>query len=254
MKKFLLLILAMVLMAGCASANAAGEVEGAGVQIRKVKKFTQIRLEGSVIVRYSQGKDVSVKVKAPSDRMKDVKTYVDGQTLVVSLNGNNNFVWNLFGSRRNNDVIEVYVSSPDLVGVSLLGSGDFVCSGHLDTDNLGITLRGSGDITFNDIICDNIRTELVGSGDIRLKKVDALNSEVILVGSGDMNISQKNVRKTGIELKGSGDISVSFDNCGALESELKGSGDITLSGRVKSFSKRAIGSGDYHTSRLTVKK
>lgn len=252
MKKFLLLILAMVLMASCAS--AAGEVEGAGVQTRKVKKFTQIKLEGSVIVRYSQGKGVSVKVKAPSDRMKDVKTYVDGQTLVVSLNGNNNSVWNLFGKRRNDDVIEVYVSSPDLVGVSLLGSGDFVCSGHLDTDNLGIMLRGSGDITFNDIICDNIRTELVGSGDIQLKKVDALNSEVILVGSGDINISQKNVRKTTVDLKGSGDISISFDGCGAVESELKGSGDISLSGRVKSFSKRAIGSGDYHTSRLTVKK
>lgn len=252
MKKFLLLILAMVVMASCAS--AAGEVEGVGVQIRKVKKFTQIKLEGSVIVRYSQGKGVSVKVKAPSDRMKDVKTYVDGQTLVVSLNGNNNSVWNLFGKRRNDDVIEVYVSSPDLVGVSLLGSGDFVCSGHLDTDNLGIMLRGSGDITFNDIICDNIRTELVGSGDIQLKKVDALNSEVILVGSGDINISQKNVRKTTVDLKGSGDISISFDGCGAVESELKGSGDISLSGRVKSFSKRAIGSGDYHTSRLTVKK
>lgn len=247
-----MMILAVVMVAGCAS--AASGINESGVEKRKVKAFTKIRLEGPVEVYYSQGKTASVEVKAPAKHMKDVRTYVDGQTLVVSLASTDIVVWRISGRKGYTNKIEVYVTSPDLIGVNLNGSGNFVCSGRLDTDNLGILLRGSGDITFNDIICDNIRTELVGSGDINLKKVDALSSEVILVGSGDIGISQKNVRKTTIDLKGSGDISVSFNSCGAVESELKGSGDISLSGTVKSFSKRAIGSGDYHTGRLTVRK
>lgn len=253
MKKFFLSILAIIVMVGCASAAGDMEGSGSGIEVRKVKRFTGIRQEGSVVVHYSQGRSISVKVKAPAERMKDVKTHVEGQTLVVSLGGNNVNVWSIFGSRRNDDRIEVYVTSPDLVGISLLGSGDFVCPGHLDTDNLSILLRGSGDITFNDIICDNISTELVGSGDINLKNVDALNSEVRLVGSGDIGIRQKNTKKTKINLMGSGDISMSFANCGAVDSELKGAGDISLSGTVKSFAKRSVGSGDYHTSRLSVR-
>ena len=132
MKKFFLSILAIVVMVGCASAAGDMEGSGSGIEVRKVKRFTGIRLEGSVVVHYSQGRSISVKVKAPAERMKDVKTHVEGQTLVVSLGGNNVNVWSIFGSRRNDDRIEVYVTSPDLVGISLLGSGDFVCPGHLD--------------------------------------------------------------------------------------------------------------------------
>lgn len=221
MRKFFLLIMTMV--ATICLAGAANDVKGTGVETRKVKDFIQMKLEGAVAVYYSQGKSVSVKVKAPSERMKDVKTVVDGKTLVVSLRGNNNNVWSLFGNKNNSDVIEVYVTSPDLVGISLHGSGDFICRGRLDTDKMNIGLYGSGDITFSDIICDDIRTELVGSGDVRLKKVDAITSVITLVGSGDIRISQKNVRQTKVELKGSGDIDVAFANCGTVDSSLRGS-------------------------------
>lgn len=252
MRKFFLLILTMV--ATVCIAGTTGDAKGTGVETRKVKDFIQMRLEGAVAVYYSQGESVSVKVKAPSERMKDVKTVVDGKTLVVSLKGNNNNVWSLFGKKNNSDAIEVYVTSPDLVGISLHGSGDFSCRGKFDTDKMSIVLRGSGDITFSDIICDDIRTELVGSGDICLKKVDAITSEITLVGSGDISISQKNVRQTKVDLKGSGDIDVAFANCGTVDSNLRGSGDIRFSGVVKSLSKRCVGSGDYHTGGLIVKR
>lgn len=246
MRKFLFLFIVVIVSA--ASVHAAGKKD-VKIEMREVGKFININIEGAAAVFYTQGNATTVKVKTTSDRMADVKTFVKGNTLTISVHESRNF----FRWRSNaSSPAEVYVTSPDLTGVQLLGSGDFVCNSKLDTDVLDIGLRGSGDVTFKDIICDNIRIILTGSGDIRLNNVDALTSSVVLVGSGDISIKQKNVKNTTIDLKGSGDISVAFTKCGSATSSLKGSGDITLSGTLKSLEKTSLGSGDYHTSHLSV--
>ena len=95
----------------------------------------------------------------------------------------------------------------------LKGSGDFECLRLLDTDNLEISLQGSGDIEFDDVICDQVDVSLVGSGDVDVKNVKAQRSYINLVGSGDVKMN--------------------FDNSGMVEANLTGSGDITLNGKVK---------------------
>ena len=99
-----------------------------------------------------------------------------------------------------------------------------------------IMLRGSGDIVFEDIICDKNSTELVGSGDIRINHLDVQASTAVLVGSGDINISQVNVFDTDLLLRGSGDIVVNFmEGCKSAEVKLSGSGDITLKGTLTHY-------------------
>ena len=104
----------------------------------------------------------------------------------------------------------------------------------LDTDNLDIELRGSGDVEFDNVICDHIGVALVGSGDVEVKKVKTLQSMVELIGSGD--------------------IKMKFEDSGRVEARLMGSGDIALSGRVQSLREDVRGSGDLETSRLIVKE
>lgn len=216
---------------------------------RPVKNFERIRLQGSPNIKYTQGKACSVRVKAPKNIIKKVETRVEGNCLVVSLKDNRVFSFNAIKG----DEITVYVTSPDIIGVEVQGSGDFECKTLLDTDNMDISLRGSGDVNFSDIICDRIKTSLVGSGDIDIKKVTAQQSSVELVGSGDVVIKQFNVKLTQLELKGSGDIKVACDHCDVVNCRLVGSGDITLSGTVKKLNKTTRGSGDIHTKDLTIK-
>ncbi len=216
---------------------------------RPVKSFERIRLQGSPDIKYTQGKTCSVRVKAPKNIIKKVETRVEGNCLVVSLKDNRVFSF----STIKNDEITVYVTSPDLIGVEVQGSGDFECKTLLDTDNMEISLRGSGDVNFSDIICDRIKTSLVGSGDIDIKKVTAQQSSVELVGSGDVAVKQYNVKQTQLELKGSGDIKVVCDHCDVVNCRLVGSGDITLSGTVKKLNKTTRGSGDIHTKGLTIR-
>ena len=210
--------------------------------------FERIRLQGSPDIKYTQGKTWSVRVKAPKSLISKVVTRKEGNCLVVSLK-NTGF----FSREGRNSDVTVYVTSPDLIGVEVQGSGDFESKTHVDTDNLDISLRGSGDINFYDIICDRLKTSVVGSGDLEIKKIVAQQSVIELVGSGDVKIRQSKVHQTQIELKGSGDVKVHCDNCGTVTCRLVGSGDITLSGTISKLNQTTRGSGDIHTESLKIK-
>lgn len=240
----ILAILLAVLFSTSLYAFNANEVE----ETRSVTGFERIRLQGSPDIKYTQGKTWSVRVKAPKSLISKVVTRKEGNCLVVSLK-NTGF----FSREGRNSDVTVYVTSPDLIGVEVQGSGDFESKTHVDTDNLDISLRGSGDINFYDIICDRLKTSVVGSGDLDIKKIVAQQSVVELVGSGDVKVRQSKVHQTQIELKGSGDVKVHCDNCGTVTCRLVGSGDITLSGTISKLNQTTRGSGDIHTESLKIK-
>ena len=214
-------------------------------QYLKVGKFISVRIEGSPTVKFVQGNKHEVIVQGTKEYVGKIKTVVEGNKLVVGLKSNISF--NIFKNRSDRKNLVIYVTSPDLVGVELAGSGDFICKGPIDTDRLNIQVNGSGDVDFEGhVICDKLNVQMAGSGDVDIMNVDAIESELQLVGSGDIEVKQKNVEHTKIQLIGSGDIKVSFDNCKDVESSLAGSGDVTLKGNITGrLNKAKAGSGDY---------
>ena len=215
-------------------------------QYRKVGKFISVRIEGSPTVKFVQGDKHEVIVQGTKEYVDKIKMVVEGNKLVVGLK--NNISFNIFKNRSARKNLVVYVTSPDLVGVELAGSGDFICDGAIDTDKLNVELAGSGDVDFNgSVICDDLNVELNGSGDVDFKNVETITSSLKLVGSGDIEVNQKNVERTRIQLIGSGDIKVAFDNCRDVESSIAGSGDVTLKGNITGrLDKAKAGSGDYN--------
>ena len=230
MKKVLLSVMALGMLTAC-NVHFTKSVKAQAAEERPLKGFERIELLGSLDVKYEQADSFSVVVKAPQKVIDDVQTRVEGDRLVVNMKGSNRFL--NMGISDSEDVT-VYVTSPDFLGIELKGSGDFDCQGLLDTDNLDIVLKGSGDIEFDNVICDQVNVSLVGSGDVEVKTVKALRSQVSLVGSGDVKMR--------------------FNDSGSVESSLKGSGDITLKGQVKEFKSNVRGSGEIDTEELTVKR
>lgn len=200
-------------------------------ETRPLRDFERIELLGSLDVKYQQADSFSVEVCAPEKYLDQVETLVDDNRLVLRMKGEGKFI--NFGVADGDDV-KVYVTSPDLIGVTLRGSGDFECLHLVDTDNLDITLNGSGDIKFADVICDRVNVSLVGSGDVDMREVKTLWAGVNLVGSGDVKMC--------------------FNNSGKVEANLTGSGDITLKGTVSDYKYNVRGSGDMHTDKLHVAK
>ena len=197
---------------------------------RPLKGFERIQLMGSLDVKYAQADSFSVRVSAPDDVIQKVVTTVEKNTLKVSMKHGTSIVNFGVGDTAN---ITVYVTSPDFLGISLMGSGDFMCNHLLDTDTLDIDLKGSGDIYFKDIICDRVNASVVGSGDISVNNVKTQQAKLSVIGSGD--------------------IEMGLDHSGEVDAQVKGSGDITLKGTVRKMNKRRYGSGDIDTEELIVR-
>lgn len=231
MKKIVFAMMAVALLTSCKFDVTKTVTVGPNVEdVRQLKNFERITLMGSLDVKYAQANNFSVKVNGPEDVVKKVETTVEGNMLTVRMKDGNRIIH--FGSNDSGNTT-VYVTSPDFLGISLMGSGDFLCVKPLDTDTLTIDLKGSGDIYFKDVICDRVNVSLIGSGDVKVGNVKTQQAQLDLIGSGD--------------------IEMNFDNSGAVDAQVKGSGDITLKGTVKHMNKQVRGSGDIDTDDLQVK-
>lgn len=225
------------------------------VEQRQHRGFERIEISGSPSVVYIQADTFGVRLEGPEKMVDNIMTEVKDKTLSVYNKGRVNLKFGFVNLNwGDKDDVTVYVSSPDLVSVRVNGSGDFFSKKPVDTDVMNIVLRGSGDIDFENIVCDACTTELVGSGDININHLDARTSTAVLVGSGDIRISEANVLETDLSLRGSGDIAVNFEEgCESAQCQLAGSGDITLSGSLTHYDCKKSGSGDIDTSDLRIK-
>lgn len=252
MKKFVLpscLMLALML-SSCANLSYSNLDDADMVtQSRPLRGFERVHVNGSPTVYFTQADSFSVRVKGPEDKLGNIITEVNGSTLTVRNKGKVGLINISAGGNH----CTVYVTSPDLVGVSVSGSGDFLCDGHVDTDELDVRVTGSGNIEFSDVICDRCNAQVVGSGDLEIMHLDTRQTSGTVVGSGDLKIKQVNSANTDLEVRGSGDIKVDFlSGCGAVKAEILGSGDITLKGKVRKFNMKKRGSGDIDTDDLRV--
>ena len=231
MKKLVFAMMATALLTSCKFDVTKTVSVGPNIEeSRQLKNFERIMLLGSMDVKYAQADSFSVKVNGPADAVKKVETILEGNVLKVKIKDGDHIIH--FGSTDSGNTT-VYVTSPDFLGISLMGSGDFMSVRPLDTDTLSIELKGSGDIHFKDVICDQVNVSVIGSGDVSVGNIKTQQARLDLIGSGD--------------------IEMNFDNSGAVDAQVKGSGDITLKGTVKQMNKLVRGSGDIDTDDLQVK-
>lgn len=247
-----LLLMVAVGMTSCITCSRTIVLDDQTVEWRHLRNFERIEIIGSPTVVYTQADTFGVRIEGPENLIPRILTDTDNGTLYVRNKGKMGFINFTVGDKSD---VTVYVSSPDLIGVLVSGSGDFISRKRVDTDTMNIVLRGSGDIQFENIICDASSMELVGSGDVCINHLDARKSTASLVGSGDINITQANVQDTDLSLRGSGDIVVNFlEGCRSAQCQLSGSGDITLTGTLTHYDSHKSGSGDIDTGDLRIRE
>ena len=218
---------------------------------RALKGFEEVEVLGSPTVYYTQADTFSVVVKGAKGVVENIITEVDDHTLKVRNRGKVG-IFNV--SIRDVGEAAVFVTSPDIIGIRVSGSGDFISERPVDSDKIEIQLRGSGDIRLENLICDDCATSVIGSGDASVRRLEARRVSASLIGSGNINLGLWKVDDTQLQVTGSGDIDADFhEGCQKLDCELRGSGDITLNGQVSHLSKHKTGSGDIDTGKLVVR-
>lgn len=226
MKKLVFLLLGAALLTSCYYEQRR---QGPQVtSVRGVRPFNRIEVRGVCDVKYEQGDTFAVRVVGRRERVNSVRTTFVGQTLFVDMDNRDKLM--SIGRWRHAPVI--YVTSPDLLSVRLLGAGDFEAPGTVDTDTLDVYLKGVGDVTFGHVVCDAFRGTVYGTGDMDIKRLTATQSDLLLQGVGDLDVN--------------------FRNCGTARCTLRGTGDIELSGTLRRLVKTVQSTGDIDTEKLTV--
>ena len=208
-----------LLVSGCQFQVVTGSGKIA-TETRQVGDFSSITLAGSGDVYVTQAEEVSVRIEAEDNLICYFETVVHGDTLTISIKPEYETI-----SLNPTKPVKFYVTTPEIDGLTLAGSGDII-AGDIEADSFNLSLLGSGDITAEDLtISGNVDINLAGSGDIKLGKLSA--SEVTS------------------SIAGSGNITVQTLAADQLSSTTAGSGNVRIGGEVTTQHVVLLGSGDY---------
>lgn len=202
----------------------------------KVDHFTKLSVGGSPDVTYTQKPGKPTVEVYTSDNIVDLlDIQVRNNTLCIGFKKNVSVSY---------DKLEIRVSAEKLNGIAVAGSGDVELRNGLKTDNLKISVAGSGDISGNDISCTDLDISIAGSGDINSSDITCNNLQVSVAGSGDMKLNNVTSNFTKASVAGSGTV-VLKGSTQEAEYSVAGSGDLSASDLVaKRASASVTGSGD----------
>ena len=191
----------------------------------KVDNFTKLSVAGSPDVTYTQKSGKPTVEVYTSDNIVDLLDIrVKDNTLYIGFMKNVSVSYNK---------LEVRVSAEKLNGIA-----------GLKTDDIKISVAGSGDISGNNISCTDLDISIAGSGDINSSNITCNDLQVSVAGSGDMKLNNVTANFTRASVAGSGTAILSGSTQEA-EYSVAGSGDLLASDFVaKKASASVAGSGD----------
>ncbi len=243
-------------------------------ETRKVDSFTKIsfRFPGKLYLK--QGSPQKVEIEGDKDVLSELETEVEGSRLVIGKEGK----W--FDRNWNDDDrITVYITVPNVEGVSLSGSGDIIGQGKITADDLELAVSGSGSLELDVDATGDVEADVSGSGDIDLKgkcrrfdsdvsgsgkvnlainieqeadfavsgsgKIEASGSaqdvKATISGSGKVLAADMQTNRCEVRISGSGDVEINVKN--ELDANITGSGSVSYRGNPNKVNSHASGSG-----------
>ena len=204
-------------------------------QKRDLSAFSQISLRISANVHLQQGNTQSVEVKGKEDALQKLITEVNDRKLVIR------FPNETFFNKWNPGPIDIYITVPQVDGLTISGSGSITSEGKIDSRILNLVISGSGDIKLGDLKAEKVSSALSGSGNIYLSgKGNAAEMKVSISGSGNVKAIDFPVDNVDVRISGSGNCWVNSTK--KLDVKLAGSGNVVYRGNP-SINSSIAGSG-----------
>lgn len=230
MKKLILIFLVVILVLPGHAQNR---------ETRQVDSFTKINFRFPGKLYLKQGSPQKVELQGDKDVLEEVETEVTGDRLTIGKEGNSWFSWDW----DNDDRITVYITVPEIEGLSVSGSGDLVAEGEITGDDMDLNVSGSGSLTIELELTGDLEADVSGSGNIDVKgKCRSFESDVS--GSGRVQLAALVREKADFGVSGSGRIQARGSASEVLAT-ISGSGKVLAADLLaKSCEIRISGSGD----------
>jgi len=214
-------------VAACFS-NSKSDVK----ETRDVSGFTKVSFGVSGDLYINLGSEFSVVLEGDRSLLENIETDVSGGKLVIK---KRNQRWNI------NEKVTVYIIMPEVRGVAVSGSGKAEIRDAVKTDDLNLSVSGSGKLFTSDLVVTNIDCSISGSGDIILMgNGNITNGDLSISGSGNYRGETAKIGSLGISISGSG--SCICNVAESLKASVSGSGSVTYLGNPK-VDARISGSG-----------
>lgn len=194
--------------------------------------YDGVKVVGSLDVHLEKGDEGNITVKTDDNLQEYIIIEVKDNTLVVRTKKNMYL--------KTKKGIHVTVPFDDISSVALVGSGDVDSKDVVASDNLSVSVTGSGDMTL-EAKAKNLSSKVTGSGDITLSGTTT-NLEVTVTGSGDFAGGNLIAENTEAKVSGSGDATVYAKS--SLKARVSGSGDIEYKGNPEKRDTKVAGSGE----------
>lgn len=191
---------------------------------RNVPSFSEISLRVPGVLHLEQGPQQQVTIVAKSSTREEIITEVKDRKLIIRFPGKN-YLMKTFNPGK----IEIFVTVPEIDGLSVSGSGDIVVSDKIETRILDLVVSGSGDIQIEHLNAERVKANISGSGDILIGEGGiAQDMGVTVSGSGNIKAEGFEARDIMVTIAGSGNCHV-FTN-GSLKARIAGSGNVYYHG------------------------
>lgn len=228
-RKILLLLFFFVVALNLKAKNK--EVHGNIITVeRQTTDYDKINVGGPFIVILIEGKEGKIQIKGDKNIIPYIETEVVNNTLKIKYKKKTNTK----GAKK----LTITIPVENIDDISFGGSGKLVSKLLLKTDNLSISLGGSGEISLK-IQTNTVTTSIGGSGNIILKGIT--NSfKCSIAGSGNIKAFNLKSKKTDAKIAGSGNIKT--NTTANLKAKIVGSGNIYYTG-TPSIDSKSLGSG-----------
>lgn len=263
MKSVILAVGLLLMSTSCAfSGNSGNTVLNGDLKFTQadlvVKPFTEIEVETVADVYYTQTngdqQDVRLDFSKISDPkfkkqlMENVKVVYRENKMIVGLASRVKGI----SKMKNNECLRVYVTSPDLVKVSLEGVGSFNANA-INSDVFEIDNEGVGNVNIKSLLANKVEITNEGVGGVRIDNMQSDHADIDNEGVGNVKIAQLKGGHLDIDNEGVGSVEAHVD-CQSVKATLEGVGNIKLSGVTRQLIKEKDGVGSFKTSDLKVLK
>ena len=193
-------------------------------QTRKVEPFSSISLRVSANVHLEQGEKQNLEIVAKPSTLEEIITEVKDGELIIRF-PNKNYFWNSFKPGE----ITIYITTPQIKGLGVSGSGDIIAADEIKAKALDLAVSGSGNIKLSNLSAEQVKSTISGSGNIILAgKTAAQDLSVAISGSGNFKGLDFNADDVTVRVSGSGNVSIEANK--NLYVRLSGSGNVNYKG------------------------
>ena len=193
-------------------------------QSRKVEPFNEISLRIAAKVHLEQGNKQNLEIVAKPSTLEEIITEVKDGKLIIRF-PNKDFFWKTFQPGE----ITIYITTPEINGLGVSGSGDIIAENDIKTKILDLGVSGSGNIRLSSLSAEQVKTAISGSGDIVLAGENpAQDLSVAISGSGNLKAMNYKADDVSVKIAGSGNVDI--EAIKNLYVRLAGSGNVTYKG------------------------